>query len=256
LSCVGNGFADCEDVGLTDIIEMRKTFASRWLRPGLCLALGLLAGGALSEQQQPPPQQPEETGGEVVVQGRRPTRILKGGAWKISLSRYYTFSNAITTGGDMLARAYGSTAPPASRTSVAGAARTWNTCLKDVDLEPFLRLLVGEGATSVGTMVCSKLNVEIGAGRVNARQTCGGGTETQVDPTTQMTSTVTMTNQLSVKGKYDSERLAIDFDDRQMWVGTVSSSTVRRWWIDGKRVGACETPAPKDTPAERDTTTP
>jgi hypothetical protein len=225
------------------------------MRPGLCLALGLLAGGALAEQQPPPQQQPGETGGDVVVQGRRTTRILKGGAWKISLSRYYTFSSVTSTGDDMLARAYGTlTDPPESRSSVAGAARTWETCLKDVDLEPFLRLLVGEGATSVGTMVCSKLNVEIGAGRVNARQTCGGKSKTQVDPKTHMTSTSTMTNKLSINGKYDRERLSIDFDDREMWVGPVDTADVRRWWIDGKRVGACETPAPKATPAEHDTT--
>jgi hypothetical protein len=213
----------------------------------------------------------------VVVQGRRAQRTLQGGEWKITLSRSYYFgamkggrdqsaynassrlggaggSGAAGDGND--SRLGGPQVGMGSNSSgrlsemgdtvqnrVEGSEKSWNICLKEVDLEPFLRVLVGEGATSVGTAVCTKLNVEIGGGRVAARQICRGGSMSERDARTNATVSYTTSSQLAVQGKYDRDRLSIDFDDRRSKIGAATDYTdTRHWWINGKRVGDCEPP--------------
>lgn len=210
-----------------------------------CLASGTVALAAYAQQQ----EKPQDSDGALVVTGKRDARRLQGGEWTISLSRAYRSGHL----GD---------------TSPVGRDRTWKFCLGDADVEPLMRILVGEGRTaSSATTTCSRLTVQLGDGRLRGSQSCRGGSMVPVHVESHsgigslamrsgtsaseltVSSSVPAKSSLTITGRYGRDKLQIDFHDVQEPVfpemSYLTRPDVMRWSIKGQRVGDCQLePAP------------
>lgn len=206
-----------------------------------CLASGTAALAAYAQQQ----EKPQDNDGALVVTGKRDERRLQGGEWNISLSRAYRSGHL----GD---------------TSPVGRDRAWKFCLGDADVEPLMRILVGEGRTaSSATTTCSPLVLQLGDGRLRGSQSCRGGSMQPVEVETHQgvgslasrsgggggggspsSATVPAKSSLTVTGRYGRDKLVIDFHDVQEPVSPEMSYLTRpdvlRWSIKGERVGDCQ----------------
>ncbi|WP_404333685.1 hypothetical protein AB2M62_10960 [Sphingomonas sp. MMS12-HWE2-04] len=207
----------------------------RMLAPLACLACGTIAMGAYAQQ--------EGSQDEVVVTGQRDARRVQGGEWNVTLSRAYRSGHL-----------------DAERPM--GKERSWKFCRGDADVEPLMRILVGEGRTaSSSTTKCSRLVVQLGDGKLRGSQSCQGGSmelipveaHRGVGSLAQRSGTgaaapsggnmVPVKNTLSVTGRYGRQALAIDFQTVQEPVvpdiSYLARPDVVRWSIKGKRIGDC-----------------
>ncbi len=221
---------------------------------GLC-SLGVAVNAYAQRLQQ---QQPHPLGNDIVVEGKR--AVLKGGDWTLTLSRSYTYGTAFN--------------PEDLRPT--GSDKTWHMCLAATDVEPLMRILVGEGQTPSATAHCSRLQVRLGSGKLSATQSCFG--TTMMAPSTDTgriaveqdandhglgpprssdrnasqippEAPTRAQNRLTVTGNYSNTRLRLDFVDVQEPEGPRPGGppvrNERHWSIKGQRQGDCAKPVPK-----------
>lgn len=208
-----------------------------------CASITLAGGAAYAYQDQSK---------DIVVEGARDQRVLKGGEWSINVSRAYHFG----------------TAADPNDARPRGKDKSWRFCIKDTDVEPMIRMLVGEGRTeSSATTSCTKLIAHLKDGKLDAQQLCKGGNMVMPGHSAPGTEpfpgnpandlvTVQSKNTLNVTGHYSEAALRIDFDDRQEPMSPEPlyqmQPDVLRWSIKGQRVGDChpEAAEQKAAPAQ------
>lgn len=174
-------------------------------------------------------QQAEQQPDEIIVEAPKDVRRMQGGEWQLDLSRSYYFG-AIDTNLDKM--------------QATGSNRTWRFCLPDTDVEPLLRLLIGQGRMeSSGTMNCRPLTIRLGNAKLKADQTCTGGTMTASQPSGFPTVTPAR-DILKVTGRYGATLLKMDFTSRREPITPDPASSGRpegrRWSIKGNRIGNCQ----------------
>lgn len=166
----------------------------------------------------------------IVVEGSREASVVSAGEWEVQISRSYRFGKSLDGKNDVRA---------------LGKERTFNFCLRDTQIELFVRQLVGEGPSDVASSTsCRPMHMKIENGHVHASQVCNGGSVSVVaDEETKRTSTQPTKLSLNVDGSFDAASLKIDFESRRELLTRDGLDALRpdlmRWSIVGRKMGAC-----------------